>query len=104
MPMLLAMCLAQCIQRQYIVCLLNVNVFHTGTKITALAEITSAQSPALKYVSMMPMHLDMCPAQWIQLENIACLLSIVFWTVLAATADREHFNLSRSTVVGQLLL
>jgi hypothetical protein len=30
----------------------------------------------LKYLSRMPMRLDMCPAQWIQLENTACLLSI----------------------------
>jgi hypothetical protein len=76
MPMRPAMCLAQCIQQQYIVCLLNVNIFHTGTKITALAEITSAQSPAVIFVSIMPMRSDMCLAQWIQLENIACLLNI----------------------------
>jgi hypothetical protein len=81
MPMHLAMCPAQCIQQQYIACLLNINIFHTGTKITAPAEITSAQSLALKYVSVMPVR----PAQWLQLENIACLLSIVFRTVLAAS-------------------
>jgi hypothetical protein len=97
-PMRPDMCPAQWLQRKYIAYLLNINVLHTGTTITAPAEITSAQSPALKYVPVMPMHPDMCPAQWIQLENIACLLSIVFQTVLAATADREHFNSSWSAV------
>jgi hypothetical protein len=93
-----AMCPAQCIQRQYIAYLLNFNIFITGTKITALAEITSAQSPALKYVSMMPMHPDMCPAQWIQLENIACLLSIVFRTFGLKPKDRDRNRSFKSSI------
>jgi hypothetical protein len=76
MPMCPAMCPAKCIQRQYIAYLLNVNIFITGTKITALAEISSAQSPALICVSVMPMRSDMCLAQWIQRQYIAYLLNV----------------------------
>jgi hypothetical protein len=42
------------------------STFNTSTKITALAEVSSAQLSAQKYLSMMPMCLAMCPAQWIQ--------------------------------------
>jgi hypothetical protein len=70
--------------------LLNVNVFHTGTKITAQAEITSAQSLALIYLSVMPMRPAMCLAQCIQQQYIACLLNVnVFHTGPKITAQAE---------------
>jgi hypothetical protein len=54
----------------------SINIFITSTKITALAEVSSAQSLAQKYLSVMPMCPHLCPAQWIQQESIVCVLNI----------------------------
>jgi hypothetical protein len=62
---------------------MNVNVPHTGTKITALAEISSAQPSAPKYLSMMPMR----PAHCIQRQYIVYLLNVnIFITGTKITA------------------